>query len=160
MDDAFGYWFSGFVDGEGHFSVQRQQRATYVGHAISFQLKVRRDDRDIIEKINEELGYGWLCFPARRNEGGSKPQIGWGVTSGEDCLALVELLERYPLRSKKARDFVIWSEAVRYFVGVKRYRGGLGGPADWSKMEEYAVALSTGRVYNEYDASDACWIAL
>lgn len=38
------------------------------------------------------------------------------VQSAAGCLRLVELFEKYSLRSKKRADFDIWAEAVRLFA--------------------------------------------
>lgn len=150
MDDAFGHWLAGFIDGEGSFSIARQKRNGYYTYAPNFQLKVRIDDREIVERIEREAGFGWPCYPKRRELGNTQAQIGWGVTSKADCVRLVELLDRFPLRAKKARDYAIWREAVLAYAATIRSRNGaVSGHADWSALETARAELVEVRRFRE-----------
>jgi hypothetical protein len=61
------------------------------------------------------------------------------VSSKGDCLTLVGILDRFPLRAKKRRDYAIWREAVMV----------LAQAPDWERMGELHEALRRGRVYSE-----------
>lgn len=143
VDTAFGHWLAGFIDGEGHFNIGRQKRNGYYGYQLQFQMKVRLDDREVIEEIHRRTGIGWLCFPKRREAGNTRPQVGWGVSSLTDCLALVALIDRFPLRAKKQRDYTIWREAVLYRERTSMYGG--QAAADWSELERLWRALTEVR---------------
>jgi hypothetical protein len=52
--EAFGYWFSGLVDGEGCFSIAK----TPWGFRCEFIIKLRADDLPMLEEIQTELGIG------------------------------------------------------------------------------------------------------
>ena len=68
-------------------------------------------------------------------------------------MKLVELLDRYPLRAKKARDYTIWRKAVLDMVanplpyGAKPHGRG-EDDAYLARMEGYRIALKAVREYS------------
>lgn len=137
MDDAFGNWFAGFVDGEGCFLIQRSNKGTYT---CKFSITLRDDDSHILEVIRSTLGFGRIYLrPQVYN--GTMPQNQWRCDKKSDCASLVEILNQYPLRAKKRQDFVIWSEAVNWWMLQKR------SGIDWSVLEKYMNDLRNGRQY-------------
>lgn len=112
MDDAFGHWLAGFVDGEGCFAIDGRIRPGHRVPYCQFILCLRLDDLDILECIHSEAG-GTLKVRRKTTNPNDKPSGYLRVTGAQELLRVVELFERYPLRAKKARDFVIWAEAVR-----------------------------------------------
>lgn len=113
---SFGFWFAGLVDGEGSFTLHLDSKRRFIPQP-RFDLTMRADDLAMLEAIREELGYGLVNVrkTSYTNPQGyhSKRMAAFIVWKKSDCLKLVELLEKYPLRSKKARDFRLWAEAVR-----------------------------------------------
>jgi hypothetical protein len=145
IDDAFGHWLAGFVDGEGCFAISK---GGYNGLRCVFRMAVRADDAAIVEEIHDRVGLGSI---SRLHEvKGGRPQATWTVTSKADCLALCALFERYPLRAKKARDFEVWKRAV--VVWQESKRGYFAVPFDWSRMQILREELMTGREYKEMAA--------
>lgn len=148
VDAAFGHWLAGFIDGEGCFRIQRglaNRRFPY--YACSFSLKQRDDDRALIADIVERTGIGTLREDRHRS-GNSKPCVLWVADSKAHTEALAELLDRYPLRSRKLRDYLIWREAVEYrkqHVRGNRWHG----PQDWHPMEIFRVRIVEARTYRE-----------
>jgi hypothetical protein len=69
----------------------------------------------------------------------------WIITKRAELGRLIEILDTYPLRAKKARDYAIWREAVRIWLAM-RPTGGLPR-RDWSAFEELAQRLRDVRVY-------------
>ena len=61
-DSGFAYWFSGLIDGEGHFAIKQHTRGT---HAPYFQLKMRADERGTLERIRRSLGVGTITDEPR-----------------------------------------------------------------------------------------------
>lgn len=108
LDPAFGHWLAGFIDGEGHFQIAKNTQKT--GYTCRFGLTVRADDERILTTIRDTLGFGTVYRYLPRQD--VHPATRWQVQSLRDCLALVEILRRYPMRAKKVRDFGIWAEAV------------------------------------------------
>jgi len=108
-----GDWFAGFVDGEGSLGI-----AHHGGMYVQprFRLNQRDDDGEIVRAIRHFLGVGYLakkqCDPKTLYySANAKPQLALNV-SGKDCLAIVRVLDQYPLRSKKFREYPIWRRAV------------------------------------------------
>lgn len=140
-DERFFDWLAGFIDGEGCFRIHASpgRRSGSVRYSCRFVLGVRADDSEILHEIVRRTGIGTVQPHPRRGIG--KPQARWSITSQPECYALVELLDAYPLRAKKAGDFAIWREAV-----VEWSRDHPKG-RDWSPMEALCRALKEGRVY-------------
>lgn len=141
MDDGFGHWLAGFIDGEGCFVI-------YCGKGnwkCAFTLEVRADEAPILEEIVARTGVGVIRHNrARKN---SKPQAAWGIQSRADCLALVALLDAHPLRAKKAKDYAIWREAVLRWATVKRTNV-LGTNSEaWEDIAALRQRLVEGRRY-------------
>jgi hypothetical protein len=136
MDDAFGHWLAGFVDGEGCFAVVPQNG----GYGCRLTVQVRADDGAVLEEICARTGLGMVTTVSRAAAAGVNPQVAWLVRAKADCQAAVLLFERYPLRAKKARDFAIWREAVAEWSlkrGHNRY-----APQDWGRLADLKLALS------------------
>jgi hypothetical protein len=139
MDDAFGHWLAGFIDGEGCFMVYGPEG----GHrrCCKFTLKLRGDDVAVLVEIVEKTGIGRVRHQPNKQR--TLPQYGWLVDTKADCVALVVLLDRYPLRAKKARDYAIWREGVAEW---NRMHGNLR--QDWSRMDRLHRALRAVRHYD------------
>lgn len=156
MDDAFGHWLAGFIDGEGTFAINRQnvgrEQSTYGCKLI---VKLRDDDAPILEEIREKTGAGTICRKGPGSDGRTNnAQAAWQVQSRGDCLRMVEILDRYPLRAKKSRDYAVWREAV---LASTHLRNG-GNPSEinapiWDAMGELRLELSRLHVYDATTAS-------
>jgi hypothetical protein len=134
-----GYWFSGFTDGEGCFSIRRRQRDK-PWWSCEFILGLRADDGPILKHLQQTTGCGTVHYHVTVHSAarpGANPQYQWHVGKYTDCLALARIFDRYPLRSKKARDFEIWK------LALERWRF-----KDWRSMEKLAVQLREVREYN------------
>lgn len=154
MDDAFGNWLAGFIDGEGCFTVEITNKRR---PCVRFNILVRNDDAAVITEIHRRTGIGKLIFrPARYYKNRVKhalPQIVWRVQRRDECMALVDVLDRYPLRAKKARDYAIWREAVLDMVANplaygKKPHGRGDDDAYLARMEKYRAALKAAREYS------------
>lgn len=142
-DAGFGYWLAGFTDGEGCFLVRRHERGT---HTCAFQIKLRRDDRAVLERIRRFVGYGTVRD--EDGEGSSSPKAVYVVQDKEGCEALVGLFRRYPLTAKKANDFEVWAEAV--WEWLERPRGNRWyGQADQSRAALLKARLEDVRRYTD-----------
>lgn len=125
IGDGFGHWLAGFVDGEGSFKIQVRNNGKT--HTPVFSLVLRGDDGAIIEKIRRlaragvVYRYHYAVRPQDRYRRG--PRVEWHVVGKRDVLKLVELFDRYPLRSKKQRDYATWRHAVLLWANRKGHRG-------------------------------------
>ena len=142
-DAGFAYWLSGLIDGEGCFTIKAHSRGT---HAPMFRLKLRADEAGIIRRIHRSMGVGTVTEHKARE--GSAPQISWDVQDKAGCQRLVDLLDKYPLRAKKAVDYWTWREAVCEWTS--RPRGNRWhGKADTTRMDALRSRLMENRAYTD-----------
>lgn len=116
-------WFSGFADGEASFAILRISYDDRAYYRPEFIINLRSDDTGVLVRLQDTFGGSLYQEPSHtfynpRNdkEYTSKPRAKWTVLSKKDLLKIVEYFEEFPLRSKKARDFKIWKEAVDIYV--------------------------------------------
>lgn len=107
-------WLACFCDGEACFTITRCG-------SPEFTLKLREDDMQVLLDIQSMLGVGSVkhhSLQPSRNKGmlGANDAVRLRVY-GSNCLKVVDTLEG-KLRTKKARDFKIWSKAVRTSVAL------------------------------------------
>jgi hypothetical protein len=144
-DDAFGHWLAGFIDGEGCFKITRISRS--VTYRCQFSLGVRVDDLATLEAVRDRLGFGSIYrFPGRR-ESNTRASARWDIINKRDGRALVDLLDRFPLRSKKARDYAIWREAMLLWWTYRGNRWHRDGP--WDRIAELKAELERARRFCE-----------
>lgn len=138
-DAAFCYWLAGLIDGEGCFTIKAHTRGT---HAPNFTLKMRADEEGTIRAIQRSAGFGTIQH--ERHEPNS--MVKWSVADKDGCQRLVELLDKYPLRAKKAMDYAVWREAVCEWS--LRQRGNRWhGAASNERMAALRDRLMSGRAY-------------
>jgi len=142
-DDAFGSWLAGFFDGEGCFLIDRRRgRRPRIDLHCCATIRLRSDDLPLLRNIRRKTGIGSVRGPYAytgtiRN---AHPQAGWTVHNKADCDALREIFRRHPLRSKKQRDFLVWSQALDAW-----------SRRDWPAMERLKLELEDGRRWVEED---------
>jgi hypothetical protein len=143
VDDAFGYWFSGLADGEACFAISRNTgKPSFQNH---FRITLRDDDSLTIRRIARELPLGSIYRTCpNRTWANSRPVIHWNVHKLASCVELCSVFDRYPLRSKKARDYYLWRLSV---MERDRWRRE-GLPFDWARIAHLAECLSNGRRYD------------
>jgi hypothetical protein len=109
-DDA---WFSGFAAGESYFQLRRQNNR---GWRIEprFRIHLRADDLAILDALQAAFGGS-----VRRGRNGIwLPQAHWLVSRKQDLQQIVDYFDRFPLRAKKAREYVVWREAVVLYIAA------------------------------------------
>jgi hypothetical protein len=152
LDDGFGHWFAGFVDGEGCFQILGKNGRGFVGYGCTFVISCRRDDIGTLQEIQRRTGLGVVrlirATKSRKKSLNAKPECKWQVFRKAECAELVRIFDAYPLRAKKRRDYVIWREAVIEHNRVHR-QSGRHGISDWSRMEELYYAIRETRRYVE-----------
>ena len=141
MTEDFGYWFSGFADGEACFNIQRQTPSAY---GLTFTICVRADDTDILETIMATLNMGRISknIQTFKREGNQKIETSrisyFVISKRQDLQRLVECFERFPLRARKKQDFDIWKLAVEEYQ-KRKYNPAI--------LEYYMEQLKTNRKY-------------
>lgn len=150
VDYAFGYWFAGLFDGEGHLGFHLSPARS---HQIILRAVVlmRADNNEALHHIQSKLGIGALYLNrtySYQNRPGARPRSIWQVHSVADLgEIIVPLLERYPLLTKKRHEFPLWREAVTLV-----YANTLGGQSnralrdgfsteEWQRLEAIETEL-------------------
>lgn len=99
------FYFAGFFSGEGSFALDPR--------AARVVIKLRRDDRPLLEAFRAAFGIGSVCdveVPAPWS-----PCAVWHVTGARDVLQAIALFEAARLLGRKERQFQAWragAEAV------------------------------------------------
>lgn len=109
-----GNYIAGFVDGEGCFDLQfrrdvrheRINKPVYYGWRYQFVIVTRKDDEELLRKIQKTFNCGSINF-ARGD------QTRYSV---QDITHLYNIIlpffKKYPLSGKKKKDFELWAEAI------------------------------------------------
>lgn len=102
----------GLIEGEGCFTVSRNTRGN--SYVCKFLVKMRADDEPFLRATRDQFGRGTIAVrnASVRDGHARQPFVQWSVERKADCLALIDVLDAHPLRSKKARDYAIWREAA------------------------------------------------
>ena len=128
--DKFGYWFSGFFDGEGTITVYTRKRGRYSEFRLSIRIMLRDDDAQVITRIKDNLNAGNISRNGKR--GRTNPTIAITIERIDDLAEIIiPLFDIYPLHSKKAQEYAIWKPLV-----LQRYKSTLGGYSNRSPMPD------------------------
>lgn len=134
VSDAFGHWFMGFFDGEGTITLFTRPctgNPTYSEYRMNIRIQVRDDDAEAIHRIKNNLNIGRVSHYIR-DHGATNPAIAWVVEDIKDLAEVViPLFDRYPLYTKKAKEYTIWKPIV-----IQRYLTTLGGYSNRRSIPE------------------------
>lgn len=102
-------WFiTGFTDGEGSFSISirdidkdtKKGRVLYV-----FSIGLHKKDEGILKSIQYTLGIGKMYDKGKEG-------VQFRVESKKELLILIEHFDKYPLITKKGKDFICFKKAI------------------------------------------------
>jgi hypothetical protein len=107
--EALGYYFAGFVDGEGSFNLSFRKRRDYkLPWKISLCLNVSQKDQVILERLKGILQCGTIRY---KSDGVWFFEVN-NLTSILE--RVIPFFERYPfLSAKKQRDFAIFKQMAQ-----------------------------------------------
>jgi hypothetical protein len=91
-------YFAGFFSGEGSFGLSPRN--------ARFVIKLRRDDRPLLEAFHRDFGIGSVRDVAAIEPW--SPAAVWHVTGSRDVLKGIGLFESVPLLGRKARQYRAW----------------------------------------------------
>jgi len=111
-DDEFNQWFTGFIDGEGNFSITIVNNST-----ISFKLSIKLhvDDKNALEYIKYRLNCGNIYF--------SSNSVIFEVNKIDDIqIKLIPLLDKFPLNGVKFLDYLSLKKAIaiKYDLSISK----------------------------------------
>ena len=109
------HYVSGFIDGEGSFSVSIGKHKTLRrGFEVrpEFEIELRKDDQEILERLLITIGTGRI-YDCSYDRYGWYPHSKYKITSIWDMKEfLFPFLDKYPLQAKKAESYVYFKEIV------------------------------------------------
>jgi hypothetical protein len=127
-------YLGGFFSGEGCFGLSDLRPRAVV--------KLRRDDRGILELFAERFGIG--AVRDHRPYGNPNPSATWLICAGDEMGAAVRLFESAMLRGRKRREFDVWREAAEERVWARMARR----PPDRARLGRAADRLAALRTYH------------
>lgn len=166
------WWITGLTDGEGCFYTSLRSRSgtqaflgktgtRYEGFEFSprFSIRLRADDAATLDRIYRFFGVGHVVFNkalgvSRRGQSGSSPNptLEYRCSVLDDLLdVIVPHFERFPLQSKKHKDFVIWRKTLSLYreIDAAHNRGWWRKrPEQFGALAGYVVALREVREFN------------
>jgi hypothetical protein len=77
----------------------------------------------------------------------------WTVDAVSDCVVLCTIFDHFPLRAKKADDYVIWREAL-YLKASHRGRGYRFPRVLFERLADLQRQMDAGRAYDPEEAAE------
>jgi hypothetical protein len=118
----------GFIDGEGSFSVSINKNQTLkrgIEVRAEFEIELRADDREVLERIMETIGCG-IIYDCSYERYGWFPHTKYKITSTKDMEKyLFPFLDKYPPQAKKKRVYELFREIV-LMIRKKEHLADLG----------------------------------
>jgi len=116
------WYIVGLVEGEGCFAVTISKHKTKrlkKDVRLIFEIELRGDDKEILEKLQYTLGCGNLYY-LKYERYGWKPHIKYAIKSHKEIFRfLIPFFKKYPLQGKKRKDF---KDFCRVALLIKRKR--------------------------------------
>jgi hypothetical protein len=103
------HYFAGFFSGEGSFGLGPRD--------ARFVIKLRRDDKPLLDAFRKEFRMGSLCDVATPEP--SSPAAVWHVTGAKDVLRGITLFEVGGLLGRKERQFRAWRAGAQAVAEAK-----------------------------------------
>lgn len=113
LESDWGWFLAGFVTGEASLNINKNGETRLLPR---FQVAVRVDDLDLLRALGERAGIGRIYAPLKTG-GNSAPAACWSIASRDELVACCEVLDRFPLRGRKLREYAIWKDAVHAYAG-------------------------------------------
>jgi len=133
VTDSFGYWFSGYFDGEGCFKFEflNRLKTKWTSTRLGVQIKIRKDDENVIDYIVDNIKVGNKHQCGRYQT--SHSSVLWATNSIKDMYeVIVPIFEKYPLHTKKNNEF----ENLKILLKEK-YICTLGGKSKFQQTQLY-----------------------
>ena len=105
-----GVW-SGLIDGEGSFSIivdRNKTRKLGWRVQLKFQIGLHTKDLNLLYLLQQYLDYIGSIHSARNRD-----IVNYSIDSNEDLNKLIIHLEKYPILTQKAADFLLFKQAVK-----------------------------------------------
>lgn len=151
LNKEFYFWFSGFTDGEGCFSITLDR--TYIRYRFKINLHI--DDLEVLNIIKSELSIGKVIIEQNRN---SCAFVVEKFTELKNVLC--PIFENFPLHTTKKLDFQDFYRAI--LIKANSINGNLSC-SDKEKILSLKNGMNLGRTNFKYDITrsqiiiNPCW---
>jgi hypothetical protein len=126
-------FFAGFFSGEGSFGLR--------GRAARFVVKLRRDDRPLLDAFCRDFGIGTVCDVETPDPW--SPAAVWHVTGARDVLRGIALFDSAGLLGRKERQFRAWRPGAEAVAHAKI----AGDPVDEQVVDSARRNLARATAY-------------
>ena len=102
------YYITGLVDGEGCFCVSfnNHKGNRLLEVRLLFEIELREDDKEILERVKETLGCGSIYHLDYERYKKWKPHCKYKVSNLKDITTkIIPFFTKYPLQAKKKQSF-------------------------------------------------------
>jgi hypothetical protein len=127
-------YFTGFFSGEGCFRLEAR--------SARFVIRVRRDDRPLLDAFCRDFRIGSVCDVERTDPG--SPVAVWHVTALRAVLRGIEMFETAGLLGRKERQFRAWQPGAEALARAKI----AGEPVDDGLVEQARRRLRQVTAYS------------
>lgn len=109
------HYITGFVDGEGCFSVSISQKRFRVPEVrLKFEIELREDDEPILKEIQKVLQCGSIYHLEYEKYKKWQPHVKYMVGSFKDIRdKVIPFFQRYPLQAKKKKQFEFFCKVAK-----------------------------------------------
>ncbi len=108
------HYITGFVDGEGCFSVSIGQKRFRVPEVrLYFEIELREDDEPILKEIQKVLGCGAIHYLKYERYQKWRPHVKLKVGSFKDIKEkIIPFFKKYPPQAKKKKQFDLFCQVA------------------------------------------------
>jgi hypothetical protein len=124
-NDVINSWITGLMDAEGCFifDLSPLSKDGYFNVKLGVDVSLRIDDINTLQLLRDHLGVGNININPRKNNEKWHPLASWRCAAIQDLIeTVVPLFDKFPLQSKKGKEFLLWKELV-----IDRYIQTVGG---------------------------------
>lgn len=114
---CFHSWFVGLTDGEGYFLITKaksNRSSSGFLYIPQFGIGLRKDDTKVLLLLKEKLGIGTFSIANRQKKDIHMPMCRFIVSGVNSCKKLIDIFDKFPLQTKKRRDYVVWRAFITY----------------------------------------------
>lgn len=117
----------GLVDGEGCFcvSLNKHKNSFLPEVRLLFEIELRADDKEILERVKETLGCGNIYYLNYERYKKWKPHYKYKVSNFVDISTkVIPFFRKYPLQAKKKKSFDLFCRVAKSMVDKHKFTTG------------------------------------
>ena len=113
------HYLVGLVDGEGCFCVSfnKHKNNRKLEVRLLFEIELREDDREILEKVRETLNCGNIYYLNYERYKKWRPHYKYKVSNIKDISTkVIPFFQKYPLQAKKKHSFTLFKKVAKLIL--------------------------------------------